>query len=72
MTSCVHLEKKKGLVILDWYFGAEMESNSTCEKDFGNITLSGATPTPPPYTHNTVDNKSALLPIICSSVTKTT
>ena len=29
----MHLEKKRGLVIWDWYFGERMETNSECEKD---------------------------------------
>ena len=32
MMSQMHLEKRKGLVIEDWYFGEGMEFNSTGEK----------------------------------------
>ena len=33
MMSCVHLEKKRGLVNWEWYFGERMETFSVCEKD---------------------------------------
>ena len=32
MMSQMHIEKKRGLVILDWYFGERMEINSAGEK----------------------------------------
>ena len=32
MTSRMHIEKKEGLVIPDWYFGERMETNGAVEK----------------------------------------